>query len=111
MARLNGLGRIGQVPLSPGPTDTDTLVAQCGNNPCWPTDYVYLSQSCQNYLGCADPTNSLYVAATKGLLNAAGQAIGSTAGQAVAGLGQGLGIPAPVWYLALGAVILLALKK
>jgi hypothetical protein len=108
MAKLNGLG---QVPFSPGPDDTDTLVNTCGSNPCWPTDYVYLSKSCQDYLGCADPTNSLYVGATKGLLNAAGAAVGSAAGQTVAGIGQGLGIPAPVWYLALGAVILLALKK
>jgi hypothetical protein len=53
-------------------------------------DYVYLSQACQDYLGCADPTNTLYVTATKGLIVGGAQVVGSTAGAAAGGLTAGV---------------------
>ena len=61
----------------------------CGTNPCTWWDDIYVRDACLNYLACADPTNPLYVGATKGGLYLAGQAVGSAAGTAVTELTGG----------------------
>ncbi len=92
---------IGQ--LAPGPASTSA----CGASPCDWTDYIWLSDACQAFLGCADPTNPLYVTATQGLIVGGAQVIGSTVGGAVAATAGGVvsgvstqtGIPAAVWLI------------
>jgi hypothetical protein len=68
---------------------------------------VWLSDSCQSYLGCADPTNALYVGATQGALalvgQAAGTAVASTGSGLATGLAAGLGVSPTVIYI--GAAI------
>jgi hypothetical protein len=110
---LIGIGQLG-----PGPTTDPT----CGDSPCGVLDWIYLSQACQNYLGCADPTNALYITATKGLIVGGTQVVSSTVGGAAGALAAGVttgvasgaasatGIPAAVWYVG-GAIAAFFLIK
>jgi hypothetical protein len=72
--RISGLNAVEG--LGPGPDSSPT----CGANPCGLTDYIWTSDACLSYLGCADPTNGLYVGATQGGLTVVSQAAGSAAG-------------------------------
>lgn len=96
--------------LGPGPD-----VASCGENPCGVLDYVYLSDACMGYLGCAEPTNKLYVGATKGGLYVAGQAVGGAvtevAGGAAEGAAAATGVPIFVWYIGAAVFGFLLLKS
>ena len=109
---------IGMGQLGPGPSSDPN----CGASPCGMLDYVYLSQSCQDFLGCADPTNALYITATKGLIvggaQVVGSTVGTTAGTLTAGVTGGLvsgvssasGIPSALIWIA-GAVAAFFLLK
>ena len=109
---------IGMGQLAPGPSSDPN----CGASPCGMLDYVYLSQACQDYLGCADPTNALYVTATKGLIvggagvvsGTVGEAAGSIAAGVTTGIASGVasstGIPVAVWYVG-GAIAAFFLLK
>jgi hypothetical protein len=97
---------MGQVDPTLGASVTG-VATPCGADPCGFFDYIWLSNACQAYLGCADPTNALYVGATQGALavvgNAAGSAVGTVATSTASGIASGLAsstnIPVSVWYL------------
>ncbi len=76
--RISGIGALEG--WGPGPYDTPESIASCGENPCGVSDYIWVGDTCLNYLGCADPTNGLYVGAKQGGLTVASQAAGSAAG-------------------------------
>lgn len=108
MAKLSLAGMSG---LGPGPDSSEA----CGESPCGFTDYIYLSDGCMDYLGCADPTNKLYVGAKKGGLyvlgQTAGEAITETVGGTTAGVAAASGVPQFVWLAAAAAAVLFALKR
>ena|SRR5271165_808021 len=105
---------VGMGQLAPGPASDPT----CGANPCGMFDYVWLSQTCQDYLGCADPTNALYVGATKGALALVGQTAGTAVGSTVAGVSSGLvsgisastGVPSTLIYVGVAVAAFFLLK-
>ena len=80
----------------------------CGANPCGWFDNVWLSDACQSYLGCADPTNPLYVTATKGLIVGGAQVLGQTAADATV---AATGIPLWAWAVGAGALALYILPS
>lgn len=108
MAKLSLAGMSG---LGPGPDSSEA----CGESPCGFTDYIYLSDGCMDYLGCADPTNKLYVGAKKGGLYVVGQAAGEAITETLGGVGDGVkestGIPGTALLLAAAAVVLFVLKR
>ncbi len=104
--QLHGLGHVGQ--LGPGPASGST---GCGDNPCGLFDYVWLSNGCQVYLGCADPTNPLYVGATQGAAAAVGSSFATVFASFFNGISTSTGIPVSALYVGAGVLAFLVGKE
>lgn len=88
-------GSLGRLPDSglggPGPV----YVEGCGESPCGAWDYIWMRDSCQEYLRCADPGNDLLKITEEGLVVGGAEILGETTGHAgtnlVGGIAEGVG--------------------
>lgn len=92
--------------------DTSSCPGSCS----W-YDWVYTTDSCLQYLACADPSDARYQCAVLGALGCGGKAFGTGVANAVTGVGSGLTTGAaanPTGLLVIAAVVIgavLLLKK
>ena len=67
----------------------------CGPNQCSWYDWIWTTDSCLNYLNCANPSDPRAVAMNQSVLTAvsqgAGSMVGSAAGEIVGGVATGVG--------------------